>query len=55
MHIERGEVIADHVHHHADGFGAHDRQPFGFRLGAKRSAIFGGKFAAHGLEIIARI
>ena len=31
-HVERGEIVADHVHHHGDGLGAHERQPFGFRL-----------------------
>jgi hypothetical protein len=55
LDVERGEVLADHGHHHGDGFGAHDRQPLRLRLAPQPVAVLGGKRRANRLEVIARI
>ena len=38
---ERRQIVADHRHHAVDRRGAHQRQPFGLRLGQQRVAMLG--------------
>ena len=55
MHIERGEIVADNVHHHGDRLGAHDRQPFRLLHRAQLDAVLRGELCPDRLEIIAGI
>ncbi len=55
MHVERGQIGADGIHHARDRDLAHERQPFAFRLGGEREAMRGGKLAADGAQVIAGI
>jgi hypothetical protein len=52
---ERGEIIADHVHHRRDRAGAEQDQPVAFGRGGIAVAEFGGELLADTDEVFARI
>jgi hypothetical protein len=53
--VERGEIAADHLHHHGDGLGPHHRQPFGLGLRLELVAGLGGQHLPDRHQIIAGI
>ncbi len=53
--VEGGEIIPDHLHHHGDGLGPHQRQPLRLGLRQQRVAVLLRQRRANRLEIVAGI